>query len=266
MDAQEPRASLATSREQAWLGSRLLRRQVVNTSTLEPLGRIADVALDPERCRVAALSIQLTPAEGGSTSAVRRALGRRRTVGAVGIDHVVALNGDVVMVDSEPVRPASLRYEGQMVDLRDICELTILTLHGTCLGSLADVLLDSEGRDIIGYVVSPTKQGEECLMPLADLLSAPPMPSSTEQVKDAAAASDAAPLSGSPTAGPRIIPASPRVRIGESLVLVIDEAEPLRLEPVTVTSRAQEGEARVPRPVRQSGFYSWRRTQQSGRS
>lgn len=263
MEAQVPQLSLSSNSEQMWLASRLLRRQVVNMSTLEPVGRVADVILDPERCCVAALSVQLTPMEGGFLSAVRRVLGRYRTVGAIGIEHVIALSGDVVMVDSNPVRPSSLQRVELGASLCAICELTILSLRGTCIGSLADVLVDSQGRMVTGYVVNPTKQAESFLLPLDELL-----PLSPPQTEGEAAASEVAPLSGSPPAELRVIPASPRVRIGDTLIVVVDDVEPLRQEAVAVATQAGADTARAARSALRSGHHNgfyWRRTKQGDR-
>ena len=262
MEAQELQPYHSSSPGRTWLASRILHRQVVNTSTLAPVGRINDVIFDPERCRVAALSVQLTPTESG-LSAVRRTFGRQSTVGVIGIEHVIALNGDVVMVDSGPVRSGSLPHLEQLASLNDICELTILTLHGTCIGSLADVLLDSEGRIITGYVVNPTKQAEPFLVPLEDLLQSPPRALESE-----AAASDGPPPSESAPTDLMVIPASPRVRIGETLIVVLDDVEPLRRETVVITSNVEDeaahAEVAVRRSTRHNGFYLSRSKSKEG--
>src|SRR5262249_17256691 len=132
-----------SSSEQSWLASHLLQRQVVNATTLEPIGRVADVAFNPETCRVTALVIERTPTGGEVATAVRRAFGQHRTIASVGLDHVIALNGDVVTTDRDPVQSAVVpsKGPGQVACLCDVCDLTIITLHGICLGSLADVLL-----------------------------------------------------------------------------------------------------------------------------
>ncbi len=218
---------------QTWLASRLLHRQVVNATTLEPVGRVSDVAFDPETCRVTALCVQTMQDVDGLATAIRRRFGRLRAIAAVGIEHIVALNGDVVVVDSDPVRPASLRSMEHAARLCEVCELTILTLHGMCLGSLADLLLDSRGIVVTGYVVNPAKQAEDLLLPLEEFEQAGPLHM------------DSASESETPAANLRIIPASPRVRIGESLILVVEEVEPLRQDPVVITSQSEDHKERA---------------------
>jgi sporulation protein YlmC with PRC-barrel domain len=242
MEAEAPRVSSApaSSGGRPWLASRLLRRQVVNVSTLEPVGRVAEVAFDPERCQVTGLIVQPTHSGSELVAAVRRAFGRHRTVASVGLDHIIALNGDVVTVDSDPIRSTLSSPEGRLAYLCDVCELTIITLHGMCLGSLADLLLDGRGSGVIGYAVNPTKQAEPHLQPLEDLERSSPL--QMGRGVDPAEASAAAEPSA---ARLRVIPASPRVRIGEDLILVVEEVEPLQKETVVITSQAQERTGRA---------------------
>lgn len=245
MDPMEP-AETQTSRTlpagngQTWLASRLLNRQVVNASTLEPVGRVSDVAFDPESCLVTALCVQPEPSPGGFAATVGRRLGRRGAVASVGREHIISLNGDVIMVDSDPVRSM-----GHAARLREVCELTILTLHGMCLGSLADIILDNRGSVVTGYVVNPTRHAEALLPPLEELeqssrQQAQPaeQPEQTEQTESEADASADSVESALPAASLRVIPASPRVRIGDSLILVVEEVEPLRQEPVVISSQS----------------------------
>lgn len=240
MDTSDPQRALAAraSGGQPWLASRLLHRQVVNASTLEPVGRVSDVVFNPKTCQVTALIVHATTAGDGLLAAARRAVGQRRAGGAIGIDHIVALNGDVVIVDSKPVASAVLLAPQQPSEreaclLCEACELTIITIHGMCLGELADLLLDERGSLVIGYVVAPTKYAESLLLPLEAVL--PAEPPHTEQEVSAAVA---LPSSGSSMdAHVRVIPASPRVRIGESLIVVVEEVEPLRQDAVIISSQ-----------------------------
>jgi len=253
MELQTQPSPESSSGEQPWLASYLLQRQVVNASTLEPVGRVADVAFDSESSRVTALIIQADPSEGGRGAAVRRVFGRRRTVASVGLDHIVALSGDVVTIDTNPVSTVFSELSqrlGRSARLCEVCELTILTLSGMCLGSLADLLLDGRGSTIIGYVINPTKQAELSL-PLLEGVEGlePSSPLRSESaagaagavgIVDVAEASPANESSEASSARLRVIPASPRVRIGKALILVIEEVEPLRQETVVITSQSGE--------------------------
>jgi sporulation protein YlmC with PRC-barrel domain len=223
-----PSPASPSSGGKPWLASRLLRRQVVNASTVQPAGRVADVVFDPESCQVTALIVQSTASGSRLMAAVRRASNWHRPVASVAIDHIIALNGDVVMVDRDPVFSTLSRSIGSVACLCDVCELTILTFHGVCLGSLADLLLDSRGRVVIGYVVNPTKQAESFLGSLAELEPSSPVDiESRIGAAEVSSASEGADFK-SFASHLRVIPASPRVRIGEELILVVAEVEPLR--------------------------------------
>lgn len=213
-----------------WLASRLLQRQVVNASTVEPVGHVADVAFDPESCQVTGLMVQPTSPGNELVAAVRRAFGSSSTTGTVGLDHIIALNGDMVTIDSDPVVSALLPPRGRAACLSKARALTIITLHGMCLGSLVDILLNDRGSVVTGYVVNPTKQAESLLQPLEEPEQRPPL-----HIASDADAEEA--TSESSDARLRIIPASPRVRIGKALILVVEEVEPLLPQSVVITSQ-----------------------------
>lgn len=242
MEQQEQPPSVMTAPARAgrsWLASCLLQRQVVNVSTLEPLGRVVDVIFDPERAQVVGISVQAQTAPQGFVSAIGRALGRRNDIGLIAIEHIVALNGDVVMVDVDPKRNASApAFEG-MSRLNEVCELVILTTYGMSLGSLADLLLDYRGSGVVGYVVKPTELAESLLPPLEDLEQPEPY---SAHVVDATP-----PAPNLPAARLRVIPATSRVRFGDSLILLVTEVEPLQRKVVVITPQA--GDRTEPRSV-----------------
>jgi sporulation protein YlmC with PRC-barrel domain len=232
-----PSPTSPASDGKTWLASRLLQRQVVNASTIEPVGRVADVVFDPESCQLTELIIQSTSSESRLMTAIRRAYNhhaynRSHPVASIPVDHIIALNGDVVMVDCDPIISALLRSNTSAAYLGDVCELTILTFHGICLGTLADLLLDSQGRTVIGYVVNATKQAELILEPPTALA----LPSSLETQPEMGTPADASAATPSEVKSllthQRVIPASPRVRIGEELILVMAGVEPLGQSPL----------------------------------
>lgn len=231
LQVQEPQVFPSPATGQPWLASRLLHRQVVNAATLEPLGRVTDIVFDPKRCRLAALRIRMAPSESGLRATVRRVLRRRRAVASIGIEHIVSLNGDVVIADIDPARPAP-SSAGRTFRLTEVCDLTIITLHGLCLGSLTDLLLEDRGGVVAGYVIRPTKEAEPLLPPFEG--PEPPAPRSADTE---AGAAEAPPPIEPPVINLRVIPASPRVRIGESLILVVEDVEPLLPEPVVITGQ-----------------------------
>jgi sporulation protein YlmC with PRC-barrel domain len=259
MELHIPQVAPQYSQEQVWLASWLLNRQVVNASSLEPVGRVNDVVFDPMTRRVVALNIQSSvPLESGPVAAIRRMLGRPSVGRYVTLDHILSLNGDIVVVDAAPARLGTHRVT-RMPHLCQVCELAIITLHGICLGSLADVLIDAKGSELAGYVVNPTKQAEALMVPLDQIdlapaarpASQPAEPGDTTETGSGAGDAPDAQLpaaNASPAIDPslshlRVIPASPRIRIGDALIMVYEEVEPLYKEAVVVTSQSDSVES-----------------------
>lgn len=236
-ELQGSRVSPAPATGQPWLASRLLHRQVVNASTIEPLGRVTDVLFDPKRCRLAALSVRADPSQLDLQATIRRVLGRRRATLSIALESFISLNGDVVIVDLDHAHPAQAQRSERAFRLTDVCGLTILTLHGLCLGTLTDILLEDRGGTIAGYVIRPTRQAEHLFTAFEE--PEPPAPHPMAAAADAASA--ASPDEEPPAINLRIIPASPRVRFGDSLILLFEDVEPLVTEPVVIAGPSVEG-------------------------
>jgi sporulation protein YlmC with PRC-barrel domain len=235
MDEQPQSPTLAPSPSQSgrpWLASRLLQRQVVNVASLAPLGRITDVVFDPINCQVAGVVIHQDHAPQGVSAVMGRIFRRNRDVGVVPLEHVVSLNGDVVTVNADPARlDMASAFEG-MLSLNDVCELVILTTYGMSLGSLADMLLDYSGRAIVGYVVKPSELAQSALPQITDLLGPDTVDGDERDIVDAAPRTLALPAPRL-----RMIPASSRVRFGESLIVLVSEVEPLQRQIVVVSQQ-----------------------------
>ncbi|HEX8731043.1 MAG TPA: hypothetical protein VF725_03185 [Ktedonobacterales bacterium] len=252
MAAQEeitsPRATLARPRG-PWLASYLLDRQVVNSETLAPLGRVSDVALDPARGQIEGLTIRLGDDPRGLAALRRGAPHRRKRDGYVAADHIVALDGDVVLVDADPVHQShDANPLAGLLFLNDICERAILTRTGRSLGVLADILLDTEGHLALGYVVQPTELATETLPLVAEVaLAEAPAPVEVEE-------GEAAPPAYAPPAPKmRLIPASQRVRFGPSVVMLVNEVEPLTPKLIVIAQEASKG------GERRGFFRRWRK-------
>lgn len=236
-DQLQSPALLSSPSGRPWLASQLLQRQVVNIATLEPLGRVADALFDPSHCQLAAVTIHREPAPHGIGVTLGRIIGRKPDSGVIPLDHVVSLNGDVVMVNADPAhlnRTASA-FEG-MLSLNEVCDLVILTTYGMSLGSLTDLLLDHSGRAIMGYVVRPSELAQSSLPQLDDLAES----DASGAAADAAERNviDAMPRALALSAPHlRVIPASPRVRFGESLIVLVSEVEPLQPQVVVVSQQ-----------------------------
>jgi sporulation protein YlmC with PRC-barrel domain len=211
MDRPDQVTPPSRTEETTWLASHLLRRQVVDVDSVAPAGRVVDLIFDPDTFLVMGLIIESS--ERGRVSALGRLFKRRNSVAYVGLDHVIAMDGDVVTLNTNPFNLAQSRDMERLPRLNATCEMAILTTRGTCLGTLADLLLDDRGTVISGYVVSPTAAGEETLPAFTDLSIVQP---------------------GGTDRRMRIIPADSPLRIGESLIMLLGEVAPLR-EFVVVT-------------------------------
>jgi sporulation protein YlmC with PRC-barrel domain len=238
MDEQPPQSltllSAPSPSGHPWLASRLLQRQVVNVSTIEPLGRVEDVLFDPINCQLAGVIVHREPAPRGVGAAIGRIFGQKGDSGVVSLDHVISLNGDVVTVNADPVGlNMASAFEG-MLSLNDVCEFVILTTFGMSLGSLMDMLLDHSGSAIMGYVVKPSELAQASLPQLADLVgfddSGAEDPDEDPDVVDVAPQAPALPAPHL-----RVIPASSRVHFGESLIMLVSEVEPLQRRVVVVS-------------------------------
>jgi sporulation protein YlmC with PRC-barrel domain len=235
MDEQPQSRALLSSPSQSgrpWLASRLLQRQVVNIASLAPLGRVADVVFDPINCQVAGVVIHQEHAPQGVGAAMGRIFRRNGDTGVVPLEHVVSLNGDVVTVNADPARlDMASAFEG-MLSLNDVCELVILTTYGMSLGSLTDMLLDSSGSAITGYVVNPSELAQSALPQLTDLTGSDTADGDERDSVDTTPRALALPAPRL-----RVIPASARVRFGESLIVLVSEVEPLQRQVVVVSQQ-----------------------------
>lgn len=219
MERPERLSSYLPMEETTWLASRLLRRQVVDVSAAEPAGRVTDLVFDPDNGQVMALVI-----ESDSRARMQRHsrvgfFRRKAATTSVGLDHIIAMDGDIVTVNTNPSTLAHIRELERLPHLNKTCEMVILTMRGTCLGTLADLLLENQGATIAGYVVSPTAAGEEALPALAGRTELPSV----------AAESTLRQL--------RVIPADSRLRISGSLIMLLDDVAPLG-ECVVITPQA----------------------------
>ena len=209
-ELQQPTLPAAAGR--GWRASRLLRRPVVNVRGVAEIGRVSDVVFDPENSRLAGLVIDTAAADSRLASFARRAF-TAPSPEYIPVERIVALNGDVATVDVEPGQLARTERLPRLSRVRD---LLIITLHGMGLGRLVDLLLDESGALVTGYLINPSRTAMR-MMPVSE-------PAEAEDVADTAAPAEAsAPL---PT-HLRIVPASPRVRFGPSLIMVLDTIAPL---------------------------------------
>lgn len=218
IEQMERASSPQGSDESVWLASRLLRRQVVNVSAVEPVGHVVDLIFDPKACRVMGVEIQ-------SSTRTRGVFRRTRATATVGLDHVISMDGDVVMINADPFEVSTPPEFAKLARLNVVVEMAILTMRGTSLGTLADLLLGHRGVTVTGFVVSPTEAGELALPPLDAYVP----------VSDAGEESIEPDTNVALPARMRVIPASSNVHVGESLILLVGDVELQQGEIVVIT-------------------------------
>ncbi len=231
--------SLEPMDEQWWLAGRLLGRQLVDVSSVETVGRVADLVFDPQSGETKALAVEPVTQTQSLAATIAHAISRRHDVALIGLEHIIALDGDAVMVNANPFQLTVPRGLERMPRLSGTRELAVLTMRGVCLGSLADLLLDRRGVSILAYVINPTKQGEVVLPPLPQQAQEP-QPGATPPSGASAASGADSTASSASSSRMRIIPVSSRVRISDSLILLVANAEPLQREEVVIVSHTSE--------------------------
>ncbi len=222
----------AATSERPWRASLLLHRQVVNARTVESIGSVSDLVFDPQTCRLVAIALDVPETDASVSTVARRFLSGYRPPFYVGMEHIVALNDDVVIIDIDTAHPAPPQSMQRLPHLNRVLNHQLVTLHGMRLGRLADLLLDYRGGQVVGYLINPTRRG-------AAVTVTPPTPAAEAPADDAGSDSERAPtLSGPLPANLRIVPASPRVRVGRELILVLEDVEPVTREDVVVRRQA----------------------------
>lgn len=136
-----------------WRATYLARQPVVNVNGGHTLGEVADLVFDPGTSTLAGLLVAPTGHGASLLEVARRAFGGSMGLTYVDLAHVLALNADVVTVDLGEKPAASPR--GPLPRLSAVVGFSVITLHGRRLGHLVDLLLDAEGRRILGYLIAP---------------------------------------------------------------------------------------------------------------
>lgn len=244
---EQRQPTLPAAAGQGWRASRLLRRPVVNVRGVVEIGRVSDVVFDPENSRLAGLVIDTAVADGRLAAIARRAFAGANPE-YIPVERIVALNGDVATVD---VEPGQLARMGRLPRLSQVRDLLVITLHGMGLGRMVDLLLDKSGTVVTGYLINPSRKAARTI-PTAE-----PAAAGAEEASDTTAPAEAsAPL----PAHMRVIPASPRVRFGPSLIMVIDVVAPLigrevRIEIPGGLGRGDDDQRKL--PTKPSGPSGW---------
>ena len=192
-----------------WRAQDVLGRPVVHAGRVEHVGSVEDVIFDPATRRLAGLVLAGAGTDGSLLERVRGAFGGPESQQLVEAGHILALNGDIVMVDALPTQG---EHSTQLLHLPRISEargLAVVSLGGQRIGRFVDLLLDREGRVVTGYLIDTSANGEadrpsrELHLPLPGVQRR--SASDTEQQPDRQLL---------------VIPASTSVRVGRDLIAV----------------------------------------------
>lgn len=192
-----------------WRAQEMLGRPVVHAGRVEHVGSVADVIFDPATRRLAGLVLAGAGTDGSLLERVRGALGGPESQQIVEASHILALNGDIVMVDALPTQGEHATQLLHLPRVSDARGLAVVSLAGQRIGRFVDLLLDREGRGVTGYLVDTTRDGEAD-QPSRELHL--PLPGVQHR---------SAPDSGrSPDRQFLVISASTSVRVGRDLIVV----------------------------------------------
>jgi sporulation protein YlmC with PRC-barrel domain len=204
------------ARTDEWRASHLFHRPVVHAQRVEHIGVVADVALDPESSALAGLLVGPPGPEGDMLDVVRRAVGRDLGLAFVPAEHILALDGDVIMVElsrGQGSRRTRLpRFTGSQPatrwpQLRHVQGYAVVTMQGQWLGRLVDLVLDPAGRHINGYLINPNAP----MQPSHPRVKRPSTPAAKTDTRT--------PEPKAPTSL-LVVPASAYVRVGRDLIAV----------------------------------------------
>jgi sporulation protein YlmC with PRC-barrel domain len=213
------------ARTEEWRASQLFHRPVVHALRVEHLGEVADVAFDPESCELAGLLIGPPGPEGNVLDVMRRAVGRDLGLTFVPASQILALDGDVVMVEIGRAHGrgvAGLLGTGRATrwpQLRQMEGFAVVTIQGHRLGRLVDLVLDPSGRHVNGYLINPAAPVQRPSPPAARPFFGAKRSAAPAGQTDTRAATSAKPAQPSSTSL-LVVPASAHVRVGRDLLAV----------------------------------------------
>jgi sporulation protein YlmC with PRC-barrel domain len=216
----------------------------VDVNDGQTLGEVADLIFDPGTCSLAGLLVAARGQRAPLLEVARRTFGGTMGLTYVGIDHVLSLNADVVTIELGDKRTGP--PHGPLPRLSAILQFDVITLQGRRLGHLVDLLLDPEGRRIVGYLVAPPA----AIMEIAST----PVGSSPTVPGDLAATDSAEPATTptipvAPASPPLIVVASDQgVRVGRDLIIVAGASSGSQARP---ENEAQHSQPFAPRPPAQ---------------
>jgi sporulation protein YlmC with PRC-barrel domain len=214
-------APISQPQSSGWQATRLVHRPVVDVRLGQTLGEVADVVFDPEAHQLVGLLIQPEGRAGALAEIARRAFGGTLGLIYVPVEQVIALDADIVTLDTEAGGEGHPRPDIPLPRLSAVSGFAVVSLRGQRLGRLSDLLLDAEGRRIVGYLVGPESRAAP-----HDIASASPVaPAAAAAADDSGEAAPAqAAAAPAPSAPAIVIGADQDVRIGRDLIVVAGAA------------------------------------------
>ncbi|HEX9058366.1 MAG TPA: PRC-barrel domain-containing protein [Ktedonobacterales bacterium] len=193
----------------------LAHRPVVNVHLGQNLGEVADIVFDPVERQVAGLLVQTERRDRAVFEMARRAFGGTMGLTYVDLEHVMALNADVVTVDMDQGAQPRPHLKAPLPRLSAVLGFAVVSIEGQRLGHFVDLALDPTGRRIVGYVVEPT--------------------TGTTEPSVGTSAPAASETAGAP---PMVISAEQDVRVGRDLMVVAGRSD----GPRTNLARREQGD------------------------
>ena len=125
-------------------------RSIINIDTGERIGTLADLLIDPESMRVAAITVS-----SGTRSGLESLLTRERDMEAISADSVQVWGKDVILArHPDRMIGSNAPDREKWINVSDqIRNRYVVSIDGTRVGQVEDVMIDSEGR-IVAYELS----------------------------------------------------------------------------------------------------------------
>jgi sporulation protein YlmC with PRC-barrel domain len=201
-----------------WRASQMAHRPVVDVQHVEQIGEVADLVFDPSSRQVLGLLIQRAGTEGSMVGMARRALGGALGLTFIPVARAVALTGDVVTVAPSQGAEPEAEPAQALPRLSKIQGFAVISIGGQRLGGFVDLLLDREGRRILGYLVEPGGRGAG----RDRTMDAWAKPAAAEAPPAAPEAGVVEPPAGPAASAPELVmvPATLDVRVGRHLIIV----------------------------------------------
>jgi sporulation protein YlmC with PRC-barrel domain len=237
------RGTLPAALRGGWRASELIRRPVVDVRLGQHLGEVGDIVFDPEGRRIVGLLMQGRGRDGVVLQVARRAFGGTLGLTYLDVERIISLHADMVTIQSEAEPNGQSPVGDPMPRLSAFLDFAVISIQGRRFGRFADLLLGSNGRTVVGYLIRPREDGAAA----HDARAAGPV-ASAQQVSqpyppdDDSAGIEAPSQDAVATPAPAllVIPAGQDVRFGRDLIVVAWRYDSARRERPVAEERSAD--------------------------